>query len=148
MKQCSDKPLSNVSVSCCRQIPNRITLRAIPLKTATSYHACNEGHIWREGKKMKGHDHPCKKNGKVYRRYHIKMKDGKYRNFYGHRLVAMAWLGSIENKIVRHLSDNEQYNAYTALTIGTYEDNNVTDRIIAGNYMNRGKKQEEEECPF
>lgn len=123
-------------------------LKSIPLPLKYNYQIDKFGRLYKGLKRIKGWKHksapvkggmPCDKNGKIYIRYALQMKNGKRAYFYAHRLVAMAYLGlsPADNSPVLHGSSDSQFNYYQNLRIGTMRENMVDDRLEEGTYFNR-----------
>lgn len=127
-----------------------LKVRLIPLNTICDYFCSECGKIFRGEEQMKGWSHYNKKFQKSYWRFRLRMKNGYCKFFYGHRLVAITYLGLDNDSglIVRHRTFDTFNNHKDALLIGTHYDNQVTDRKEDGNYFNRGGKKKIETEEF
>lgn len=134
-------------------------MKLIPLDTKVDYFCTEDGKIFKGKVELKGWKHKCWIPGKgysdkIYMRYGLIMKNGKVKQFYGHRLVAFTYhsLETDSDKLVRHLSDNSLDNHKDKILPGTHEENQTIDRIESGNYMNRGGKSDletnDKDLPF
>lgn len=111
------------------------------------YEISLEGNLWSEprldarGRKVPGGYLKSKDNGLGYRYFQIKVQ-GKIKNFYAHRLVALAFLAgrTEERNTVDHIDRNPSNNHLSNLRWVTNRENTSHHKTDPGVSLSTGKK--------
>jgi hypothetical protein len=115
------------------------------LEGSKGYYACTDGHVYRNGVKLKGAS--CGKNVE-YRRLVVFYEDGSSKRHFVHRIIAEAFIENQDQKpCVNHINGKKDDNRVENLEWVTYSENTQhairTNLILSGSDRPQAKINEQ-----